>query len=282
MSTVAPPLERALRRDGTIGLAALALLWLLTIAWIAAGAGLGMDPWDMTAMASLPQHHAAPRGDMSTMDMSFMDATWNAAHWSLMFGMWWTMMVAMMMPSAAPAILLHARVHRHALMRGQVAAPTPPTAAFAAGYLLAWGVFSLAATAVQFLLEATGVLSAMTMGAKSTAWSAALLVATGAFQLSPWKRTCLSHCRAPAAFLARHARPGTRGALRLGLLHGAYCVGCCGLLMGLLFVGGVMNLIWIAALTAVVVAEQRLPAGRHLGTAVGVGLIAWGVWLAVS
>ena len=270
-----------LRRDGAIVLAGLAALCGLTTVWLLSGAGLGMDIGDMTRMAWLPQHHASPRGDMAGMDMRYVFAPWTAARVALLAAMWWTMMVAMMTPSAAPAVLLYARVHRHAAGRGAVGA-TPPVAAFVAGYVVAWGGFAVAATALQLALHAGGVLSAMTMGLPGRGVAATVLVAAGVYQFTPWKDACLSRCRAPAAFLARHWRPGAVGALRLGLRHGAWCIGCCAPLMMLLFVGGVMNLVWIAVLTALVLAEKRLPHGRALGRTAGAALVVWGGWLAAS
>jgi predicted metal-binding membrane protein len=130
---------------------------------------------------------------------------------------------------------------------------------------------------LQLELERTGIVSAMAMGARTRWLSATVLILAGAYQLSPLKRACLSHCRAPAAFLSHHWRPDPWNALRLGLRHGAYCVGCCWLLMAMLFVGGVMNLAWIAALSLLVLAEKVLPMGRWVGTIAGVMLVAWGM-----
>jgi predicted metal-binding membrane protein len=190
--------------------------------------------------------------------------------------MWWVMMIAMMSPSAAPAILLYARVHRHALAQGQDQGQLAPTGAFAAGYLLVWLSFSMLAAALYWAFERAGLVSTMTMGSQSRWLSAGVLIAAGLYQLSSFKNLCLSHCRAPAAFLSSHWRPGGLGAVCLGVLHGAYCVGCCWLLMALLFVGGVMNLIWIAALTLLVLIEKAFPAGRWVGRGAGVTLILWG------
>lgn len=185
----------------------------------------------------------------------------------LVAAMWATMMVAMMLPSAAPAILLYGRVHRQS-----AAAPAaPPTAAFLIGYLVCWIVFSLLAATVQL-----AVASPMSMAVENRTVGGILLIATGAYQLSPMKEICLRHCRSPAEFLSRHYRPGASGAVRLGLLHGAYCVGCCWLLMALLFVGGVMNLAWIAALTLLVAAEKLLPGGNWIARIAGLALICWG------
>jgi predicted metal-binding membrane protein len=141
--------------------------------------------------------------------------------------------------------------------------------------LLVWLGFSVAA--LRWALERAGLVSPMLMGSQSRWLSSAVLIATGLYQLSPLKRACLSHCRAPASFLARHWRPHVCGALRLGALHGGFCVGCCWMLMALLFVGGVMNLVWIAALSVLVLVEKVLPAGRWVGRAAGAALTAWGI-----
>jgi predicted metal-binding membrane protein len=273
----APAFERLLRRDRIITLAGLAALCVLAWLYMVTGAGLGMSAWDMTTLAMFP-HQQAPdimRG-MNT-GAAASAPTWGLGAWALMIAMWWTMMIAMMTPSAAPTILLYARVHRHALARGQAQDKLAPTSAFAAGYLLVWLGFSTAATALHWALERAGLVAAMMMGSRSRWLSAAVLIAAGLYQLSPLKNVCLAHCRTPASFLSRHWRPRALGALRLGAMHGAYCVGCCWLLMALLFVGGVMNLVWIAALAVLVLIEKALPAGRWVGRSVGVALIGWGV-----
>lgn len=181
--------------------------------------------------------------------------------------MWWVMMVAMMIPAAAPTILLYARVHRHS--NGSESAP--PTAAFLTGYLACWLAFALAAAGLQSWL-----VSPVTMTLASRDATAGLLIAVGFYQVTPFKDACLSRCRSPAAFLSRHYEPGASGAFRLGMLHGAYCVGCCWLLMALLFVGGVMNLIWVAGLTLLVAAEKLLPGGLWLARVAGLAMISSG------
>lgn len=269
----ASSLERLLRRDGAITAVGLLVLCALTWVYIVAGAGLGMSAWDMTTMALLPQHHAAAS---STETGAMTPMTWGPKYWALVVGMWWTMMIAMMAPSAAPTILLYARVNRNALAQGSAQASHAAAATFAAGYFLMWLLFSIVAAVLHQALQRAGVISAMTMGSQVRWVSGAALVVTGLYQLSPLKNACLAHCRAPAAFLSRHWRPGALGALRLGMMHGAYCIGCCWMLMALLFVGGVMNLAWIAALSLLVLAEKALTAGRWLGRAAGIVLIAWG------
>jgi predicted metal-binding membrane protein len=176
-------------------------------------------------------------------------------------------MVAMMLPSAAPAILLYARVRAQRHGSGPIVQPW----IFLLGYLAIWLVFSIAAAAAQHF--AAG--GAMALGDSRVA--STVLIAAGLYQLSPLKSACLRQCRSPVQFLTRHWRAGASGAVRLGVLHGAYCVGCCWLLMALLFVGGVMNFAWIAALTLIVGIEKLVPRGDWIGRAAGVALIAWGV-----
>jgi predicted metal-binding membrane protein len=253
-------LERLLRRERVIVGAGLAALVLLSWAWLFAGAGMG------TLMGSMPG-----MGEMPMAEMPGMQLAWSASTWALLLAMWWVMMIAMMTPSAAPMILLYARVQRSASpgASGAVA----PTAVFAAGYLLAWGLFSVLAVAVQFALERSGLFDTELMRVQHRALSAGLLLLAGVYQLSPLKNACLSKCRSPAAFLSSHWRPGAAGALRLGALHGAWCVGCCWLLMALLFVFGVMSMAWVAALAVLVMSEKLLPRGEWVGRAIGGALL---------
>jgi predicted metal-binding membrane protein len=202
---------------------------------------------------------------------------WSGVDFALMASMWIVMMIGMMLPSATPMLLVYAQVARKAAHEGSV---MPATGGFACGYLLAWSAFSLAATAAQWGLDRASLLSPMLV-ANSPALGAGLLVAAGLYQLTPWKRACLEHCRNPVHFFAEHWRPGRMGALRLGWHHGLYCLGCCWVLMGLLFVGGVMNLIWIAAITLFVLAEKVVPHGVGGGRLAGLGMIALGVALLV-
>jgi predicted metal-binding membrane protein len=265
--TDAPALERLLKRDRDITLAGLAALCVLAWAYIVVGAGLGMSAWEMTELSLFPHRQGGPMAG----------ATWSPSAWALIAVMWWTMMIAMMAPSAAPTILLFAQVHRSALGQGRMQDRFAPIGAFVAGYLWVWLIFSAVATGLQWALESSALVSAMMMGSRSRWLSGGVLIAAGLYQLSPLKQACLSHCRAPASFLTRHWRPKASGAFRLGMLHGGYCVGCCWLLMALLFVGGVMNLVWIAALAVLVLVEKVLPAGRWAGRAAGVAVIVWGI-----
>jgi predicted metal-binding membrane protein len=269
--------ERLLRRDRLVTAAGLAAVAALAWAYVLSGAGLGMDAAEMTRVSLFPHTAAAPTAGMDMPAMPGMEALaagpWSPRVWLLTIAMWAAMMVAMMTPSAAPAILLYGRVRLQAVARGERVAPN---AVFAVGYLLVWVAFAIAAAVLHWELERSGLLSPAAMGSQSRWLSAGVLLAAGAYQLSPLKNACLTECRSPAQFLSRHWRPGTYGAVRLGVLHGAYCVGCCWLLMGLLFVGGVMNLAWIAALTLMVMAEKLAPGGRWVGVAAGVALLAWG------
>jgi predicted metal-binding membrane protein len=181
--------------------------------------------------------------------------------------MWALMMVAMMLPSAAPAILLYGRVRA---IRGG-GADVARSSVFLAGYMAVWLTFAILAALAQ------SVLTGPSMKLGEGIAPAVVLILAGLYQLSPLKSACLSQCRSPAQFISRHWRPGVAGALRLGMLHGAYCVGCCWLLMALLFVGGVMNFAWIAALTLVVAVEKLVPRGEWFGRAAGVALIGWGI-----
>ncbi|MEO8326403.1 MAG: DUF2182 domain-containing protein [Nitrospirota bacterium] len=201
---------------------------------------------------------------------------WMPMDFVFVYLMWAVMMVGMMLPGAVPMTLLYAGMVRKAERQST---PMAPTGAFVGGYLALWGVFSVAATLVQWGLHETAMLSPM-MKTKSQVIGAGLLIVAGLYQLTPWKAACLDHCRAPAHFISEHWRPGVCGAFRLGLHHGAFCLGCCWALMGLLFVGGVMNVLWIAVITVFVFLEKVLPHGiwsGGLGWVAGIGLIVCGL-----
>ena len=250
------------RRERLVLVAAVAVVLLAAWAWLIAGAGMDMNAVEMTAMAGMDGWLMQP-------------AIWTAAYALLIFGMWWTMMVAMMLPSATPMLLLHARVMRGTQVTN---ATSTSTALFAAGYLLAWGGFSLLATATQWGLEAAQVLSPMLE--TSNRWlGAGILLAAGIWQLTPLKASCLRHCRSPLSFLVGHWRDGRLGALRMGLEHGVFCLGCCWFLMLLLFFGGVMNLYWIVGLAVFVLLEKTVPRGHWFGRVAGVALIGCAVAL---
>lgn len=264
-----PAGQAMLARHRLISLAALVLLVALSWGWLLSGAGMGMAP-----TRSLTPPIVNPSADpvmAMMMDGMIGAAPWSPGQFALTLAMWWVMMVAMMLPSAAPTILLYARAvaHRDSDAR-------PPTESFLIGYLLIWGLFSLIATTAQWQLSAAALLSPMAMAASARWLCAGLLIGAGVYQISPWKDACLRQCRNPAQFLSRHYRPGSTGALRMGMIHGAWCVGCCWMLMALLFVGGIMNLSWIALLTLLVALEKLLPWGRAMSVAAGIGCILWG------
>ncbi len=227
-------------------------------------------------------HLVAASADMAAMDVAAMAmagiAPWTARDFALVLAMWVVMMVGMMLPTAAPMLLLYAQVARRAAADGR---PLAPTGLFALGYATVWGLFSVAATAAQWGLDRLALLSC-TMVATSPALGAALLVGAGLYQLTPWKERCLRHCREPARFLAGGFRRGRLGAFRMGLVHGAFCLGCCWALMGLLFVGGVMNLLWIGGITLVVLLEKLAPHGARGAKLGGLVLTGVGAGLAVG
>lgn len=252
-------LERALRHDRWIVGTSLALLVILCWWYLFVVAGA------MTAMT----------GEGGSMDYMWLMpmGSWNAGDFALAAAMWIVMMIGMMVPSAAPVILLYALMRRREQQQGRV---LPSTAVFAAGYLTVWCGFSLAAAGAQFGLTEASLMSDL-MESTSRALAAAVLVAAGAYQFSAWKATCLAHCRSPVAFLARH---WSAGPFRMGLTHGAYCVGCCWAAMCVLFAVGVMNLVWVAVLSALVLLEKVLPQGGWVARGggalfVGLGLFAW-------
>jgi predicted metal-binding membrane protein len=197
---------------------------------------------------------------------------WTATEFGLRLAMWAVMMVAMMVPTAVPMTLMYAAVARKAAAQHT---PLAPTFVFVTGYITMWTVFSLVATVAQYVLDRAALLSPM-MVSRSAMFGAALLIAAGIYQLTPFKNACLRNCRAPAHFLSRYWRTGNLGAFRMGLRLGAYCVGCCWILMGLLFVGGVMNLLWIAAIAIFVLLEKTIPFGDVSGRVAGAAMILAG------
>ena len=256
-----PAPRPALRqRDRIAVLGALAAT--AAIAW----AYLAKLAFDMDAMGAM------------TMPEAMQLHAWSVRDFALMFLMWAVMMVGMMLPTAAPTVLVYAAVARKARSQNSYAAPT---AAFVSGYVAIWTLFSIAATGAQWAFDQAALLSPMMVS--SSPWlGALLLVAAGIYQLTPAKEACLRHCRMPAHFIAEHWHPGITGAFRMGAIHGAFCLGCCWALMGLLFFGGVMNLLWIAAITLFVLAEKLLPFGRSSARWTGGVMILAGVGLAAG
>jgi predicted metal-binding membrane protein len=215
-------------------------------------------------------------GGMSSSGMVMPSAMpWHGAELAALVGMWAVMMVAMMLPAVAPVVLLFAGTMRR---RAELCEPAVPTSAFVLGYVAAWTAFSVAAGALQWALHAAALVSPMTMRA-TPVLAGGLLVAAGIFQWTPLKQACLRHCRSPLHFFSTQWREGTLGAVVMGFKHGGWCVGCCSLLMLLLFVAGVMNVVWVATLAALVLAERLTPRGVTVGRAAGVLLAVWGGWL---
>jgi predicted metal-binding membrane protein len=268
--------EAALRRDRLIILAA--LLLLVAVAWaylfrLAAGMAMPPEAAQMPGMnMSMPGMDMGAAMAPSVTRFDLTDAL-------LTFIMWFVMMIGMMTPAVTPTILLYARVGRMAALQQK---PFAPAGWFAGGYFLAWAAFSLAATAAQIGLRDVMLLTAM-LQSSSDLLSGFVLVVAGLYQWSPWKNACLEHCRAPLLFIQRHGgfRPQAGASVMLGLRHGLYCIGCCWALMLLLFVGGVMNIAWIAGLAVLVLAEKLWSRGRHLSRAVGVAAIAGGLFLII-
>jgi predicted metal-binding membrane protein len=203
---------------------------------------------------------------------------WSAADLSALFVMWAVMMVGMMVPSAFPMILVFAGVNRS---RRAKSLSYVSTSAFVLGYVTAWIGFSIAATFAQEILHSAALVSSMGIGT-SRIFGGIVLVTTGTFQWTPLKNACLRHCRSPIGFMLSEWRDGNQGAFRMGLHSGAYCVGCCWLLMALLFIAGVMNLWWVAAITAFVLLEKVAPAGMWVARSTGTVLVGWGGWMLIT
>ena len=217
-------------------------------------------------------------GPMTGASAWMMTREWDARHVFLLWAMWAVMMTAMMLPSAAPFLLLYGAAARR---RAAGRRATYEIYALAAGYVAMWSLFSVAAAAAQRLLSTLLILSPM-MSVTSPILGAAVLLVAGVYQMTPLKRACLRQCQSPMSFLMHHWRPGALGAFRMGIDHGVYCLGCCWALMVLLFVGGVMNLAVIAALTVFVGFEKLGPFGAHTARASGVLLIGAGVWMLLA
>jgi predicted metal-binding membrane protein len=264
-------LETVLRRDRWVIGGAIAMLAALAwgyVLWLARD--MDMGGMDMTSFRMIP----AGIGIMLPAS-----EPWRAIEFAYVFVMWAVMMVGMMAPSAAPMILMYASVGRRGKAQGK---PFAATGWFAAGYLFAWSGFSLAATVLQWAIERAALLDSR-MAIDSNLVGALVLIAAGVYQWTPLKNVCLAACQSPFQFLMRHGgfRSDALGCLRLGLRHGGFCVGCCWVLMALLFVGGVMNVLWIALLSLLVLLEKLTPAGRWIARAAGLACVAAGAGLLV-
>lgn len=268
-------LEAVLRRERAVVTAALVAVAMLAWAYVL---------W-LAADMAMPTASAPGAGmDMAGMDMGAAIApgfqAWAPADFAFIFAMWAVMMVGMMTPSVAPMVLLYAGVGRKAQASGR---PIASTAWFFTGYLLVWIAFSVAATGAQWLLTSLTLLSPV-MATNSTVVGGLVLIAAGLYQWTPMKGACLRQCQAPIAFLASHGgfRSDPPGALRFGIIHGAYCLGCCWALMALLFVGGVMNVLWIAGIAILVLLEKTVPTGQLIPRISGALMAIAGVWLLIG
>ncbi|MDR8389516.1 DUF2182 domain-containing protein [Aliifodinibius sp. S!AR15-10] len=200
--------------------------------------------------------------------------SWDLYDFLMMFIMWTVMMIAMMTPSATPMVLMFYKVH---IKRKEENGVLLPTFMFLGAYLVVWTGFSLLATLAQWGLHSVALLSPM-MVATSPLLGGMLILAAGIFQLTSLKHACLRHCRSPLGFILQEWRSGMKGTFLMGLKHGIYCVGCCWALMALLFVTGVMNLLWVAIIAGFVLIEKILPKSDWIGRITGLILIIWGMW----
>ena len=264
-------LEVVLKRDRWIVACCLIVLAGLSWAYLVYMARV------MSAMPSMSG------GAGSAMDMAAMahSQPWTAADFIMTALMWAVMMVAMMVPAAAPMVLLFATFNRQ---RKAQERPFVSTGVFLTGYFVVWWGFAILATAAQWGLHQAAMLSSM-MGKVAPLVGGGILIAAGAFQWTPLKEVCLKHCRSPLDHLRSHWRDGRLGALMMGVEHGAFCLGCCWFLMALMFVVGVMNLAWMAGLTVFILLEKIIPQrqwGRLVGWSSGAALVVMGAWMAFA
>jgi predicted metal-binding membrane protein len=246
----------ALRHDRAIVLGSLGFVVLFAWAYLLLGAGVGMEMMDM-----------------SGGQMTAVRTEWSLGYGLIIFVMWAVMMLAMMLPSVAPVTLLIASLARKRAATG--GAVRASTSLFVFGYLAVWIAFAAAATALQWALDEAGLLS-QTMALANIILAGGVLVAAGVYQWTPLKEACLRHCRSPLDILF-HWRDDALGAAASGSKHGFFCLGCCWTLMALLFVGGIMNLAWIAGIALLVLIEKTVPWGRRMSHLTGAVLVAWGV-----
>ena len=267
MAVAATFTETVLRRNRAFvlsGLGAVVLLSSVYTVYLSRNMDMMMD------MGHTGMDHAHAGMDMSMPIVQ----PWGAADYWLMFVMWTVMMIAMMTPSAAPMILTYTKISQ----RQKEAQPVWGTAVFYLGYLVIWTAYSAVTTWGQGLLHAASLLSPM-QEITSPILGGIVLIATGIFQFTPFKQACLNHCRTPMGYFMTEWRDGQWGAFVMGVRHGAYCVGCCWLLMALLFVSGVMNLFWMGVITAYLLAEKVLPGGHKTSWAIGAVMMGWGFWM---
>jgi predicted metal-binding membrane protein len=257
--------ERLAARERSIVVASLLAVAAAGWVWLVAAANAPAVMPGMEGMEGMT-------GMEDMAGMAMRPAPWTFQTGISMFFMWWIMMAAMMLPSAAPAVLLYAALERR---RRRGAGIGWPATMFAGGYLFTWALFSLAAVAIHWWLDSIGLLSPE-MATTDAMIGGALLVAAGLYELTPAKAACLTHCRSPLEWLGAHWQPGPSGALRMGMGHGLWCVGCCFMLMALLFYAGVMNLAWVAGLALYVLAQKLAPGGAWIARAGGLSLVLAG------
>lgn len=264
------PLEAVLRRDGLIVAASIAALTALAWAYVLRlAAGMDMGSMDMAGYRMISKGFE--------MAMAPAQQRWTFGDFVLMFVMWTVMMIGMMTPSATPMILIYARTGR---MAAASAKPFAATGWFVTGYLVIWTGFALTATTAQWALERLALLDPG-MASANNILGGTILITAGLYQWTPLKHACLSQCQSPLLFIQRLGgfRSDAVGAFKIGATHGFYCLGCCWALMALLFAGGVMNILWIAALAIFALAEKIIPAGRMVSRVAGIGLFAAGLRL---
>lgn len=263
-------LEALLKRDRTV--IGAGLIAITALAW----AYMVYLAWDMKDM-EMGSGMAMTTGDLAMTQVM----SWSAVDFVMTFVMWAAMMVAMMLPAAAPMILMFATVNGKRQDQGR---PFVATTVFLSGYLVVWWGFALVATLAQWGLHQGTLLSSM-MGSVTPVLGGILLIAAGAFQWTPLKNVCLKHCRTPVGFMMSHWQEGGRGAFNMGIHHGIFCLGCCWFLMGLMFVAGVMSLVWMAAIAVYILLEKVVPQGAWgnvVTWAAGAGMVGWGGWMIVG
>lgn len=264
IDTSTPLLDKVLKHDRAAIIVALLAVTLLSWLYLI---DMARDMGDMGSAA-------APMG----MAMASTTVAWSVTDALLMFAMWWIMMIGMMVPSAAPMILTFATINRRKRERDQ---PYVPTAIFTASYLIAWGAFSVVATAAQWGLQKAALISPMLV-ANSPYLAGALFIGAGIYQWTPLKHSCLKNCQSPLNFIINRWRGGRRGAFAMGWEHGLFCLGCCWLLMAILFAVGVMNLLWVGTIAAFVFVEKLFPAGEWFARLSGIAMAAIGIYLLIA
>ena len=269
--------ESLIQRDKVTTIIAIAILIGVTFTYTVLGVGMNMSAIQMTP--GLGQSQMSMPNMSAMKNMAATPAVWTFNYSVLMFFMWWTMMIAMMLPSASPMILLYTALIRRTKKTKSI---IRQVTSFICGYLLAWAAFSLFAAALQSQLELRDWMSPMMMEATNIYLAAGILIAAGVYQITPLKTVCLEKCRQPASFLANYKNTWGNSPLKIGLVHGFYCVGCCWFLMGLLFFGGIMNLYWIVGLIIFVAIEKLHEKGIIFGKILGGGAIVSGIAFLVN